>query len=96
VVRQLIARIDDGLHTRLKRRAAVEGRSVNAMVSDILRRAVVTHDERELVRARMRALGRLVTVPRPRTVPSRRAMSRLTKGLGSSVSTALSEERRKR
>jgi plasmid stability protein len=80
----------------LKRRAAVEGRSVNAMVSDILRRAVVTHDERELVRARMRALGRLRSVPRPRTVPSRRAMSRLTKGFGSSVSKAVAEERRKR
>lgn len=73
-MRQLIARIDDDLHSRLKRRAAVEGRSVNAMVSDILRRAVVTHDERELVRARMRALGLLAYVPRPKRVPSRRAM----------------------
>lgn len=95
-MRQLIARIDDDLHGRLKRRAAVEGRSVNAMVSDILRRAVVTHDERELVRARMRALGRLAYVPRPRRVPSRRAMSRMTRGIGSSVSEALAEERRKR
>lgn len=95
-MRQLITRIDDDLHRRLKRRADVEGRSVNAMVSDILRRAVVTHDERESVRARMRALGRLAYVPRPETVPSRRAMSRLTRGMGSSVSKALAEERRRR
>ena len=94
-MRQLIARIDDDLHSRLKRRAAVEGRSVNAMVSDILRRAVVTHDERELVRARMRALGRLAYVPRPKKAPSRGAMSRLTRGMGSSVSSALAAERRK-
>jgi plasmid stability protein len=94
-MRQLITRIDDDLHTGLKRRAAVEGRSVNAMVKDILRRAVVTHDERELVRARMRALGRLAFIPRPRAVPARRAMSRLTKGLGTSVSRALAEERRR-
>ncbi len=93
-MRQLIARIDDDLHSRLKRRAAVEGRSVNAMVTDILRRSVVRHDEREVVRARMRALGRLAHVLRPRKVPSRQAMSRLTRGMGSSVSKALAEERR--
>lgn len=95
-MRQLIARIDDGLHSRLKRRAAVEGRSVNAMVTDILRRAVVVHDEREAVRARLRASGRLAFVPRPRKVPSRTAMSRLTRGMGSSVSNALADERRRR
>jgi hypothetical protein len=61
-----------------------------------LRRAVVNHDEREAVRARMRALGRLASIPRPRKVPSRRAMSRLTRGMGSSVSEALLEERRRR
>src|SRR5438128_810970 len=75
-MRQLITRIDDDLHHRLKRRAAVEGRSLNAMVSDILRRAVVAHDQRELVRARLRALGRLAFVPRPRKAPSRRAALR--------------------
>lgn len=95
-MRQLIARIDDDLHGRLKRRAAVEGRSLNAMVSDILRRAVVTHDERELVRARMRALGRLAYIPRPKRVPSRRAVSRMTRGMGSSVSEALAKERSRR
>jgi antitoxin FitA len=95
-MRQLHTRIDDDLHAGLKRRAAVEGRSVNAMVTEILRRALVTHDERDVLRARMRALGRLAYIPRPQTVPSRRAMVRLTRGMGSSASKALEEERRTR
>ncbi len=95
-MRQLITRIDDDLHQRLKRRAVVEGRSVNAMVSDILRRAVVAHDQRELVRARLRALGRLAFVPRPRKAPSRRAALRLARGTGSSVSEALEADRNRR
>jgi plasmid stability protein len=95
-VRQLLARIDDDLHRRLKQRAAVEGRSMNAMISDILRRAVVPHDQRELVRARLRALGRLADVPPPRKAPSRAAALRLARGTGSTVSDALAAERRRR
>jgi len=69
-MRQLITRIDEDLHRRLKRRAASEGRSVNAMVSELLRGAVDRHDGRQLVRARLRALGRLAYVPRPRRLVS--------------------------
>jgi plasmid stability protein len=95
-VQQLITRIDQELHRRLKQRAAAEGRSVNAMVVDILRSAVHAHDERELVRARIRALGRRARVPRPRRVPSREAISALTRGLGTAASDALAAERQRR
>src|SRR5579884_3129290 len=39
-VRQLITRLDDDLHARLRERAAAEGRSVNALVVEILAAAV--------------------------------------------------------
>jgi plasmid stability protein len=94
-VRQLITRIDEELHRRLKRRAAAQGRSVNAMVSDLLRAAVDTRDERDVVRGRLQALGRLATIPRPRRSISRDAAIALTRGAGTAASQALAEDRRR-
>lgn len=94
-MRQLLARIDDDLHRRLKRRAAAEGRSLNAMVSDILRDAVARPDGPALLRARLRALGRLAEIPRPRKALSRSAAIALTRGTGDAVSRALAEDRRR-
>jgi plasmid stability protein len=94
-VRQLITRIDEDLHRRLKRRAAAEGRSVNAMVGDLLRAAADTGNERDLVRARLRALGRLATIPGPRKAISREAAIALTRGAGTAASQALAEDRRR-
>jgi antitoxin FitA len=95
-MRQLITRIDDDLHRRLKRRAAAEGRSVNAMVTELLRGAALKQDERDLTRARLRALGRLVTLPRPRRALSRDAAIALTRGAGTAASEALAAERKQR
>ena len=94
-MRQLLARIDDDLHRRLKRRAAVEGRSVNAVVNGILREAVAQPNGPELLRARLRALGRLAEIPRPRKALSRDAAIALTRGSGDAVSRALAEDRRR-
>jgi len=94
-MRQLITRIDEDLHRRLKKRAATQGRSVNAMVSELLRSAVNAQDERELVRARLRALGRLADIPRPRKVISRDAAIALTRGAGTAASQALADDRRR-
>jgi plasmid stability protein len=94
-MRQLITRIDEDLHRRLKRRAASQGRSVNAMVSELLRSAVDRHDERQLVRARLRALGRLAYVPRPRRLASHDAAIATTRGLGKAASEALADDRRR-
>jgi plasmid stability protein len=95
-VRQLITRVDDELRRELKRRATAEGRSVNALVTELLRTAVARQDQRELVRARMRALGRRATIPRPRKAPSLDAVEKLTRGLGTRVSEALEADRGRR
>ena len=95
-MRQLITRIDDDLHRRLKQRAASEDRSVNALVTELLRRAVSGQDERDLVRARMRALGLQAHIPRPRRVPSRDDAIKSTRGMGTAASEALAAERRSR
>jgi len=95
IVRQLLARIDDDLHRRLKRRAAAEGRSLNAMVNEILRDAVARQNGPDLLRARLKALGRLADVPRPRKALSRNAAIALTRGAGDAVSRALAEDRRR-
>jgi plasmid stability protein len=94
-LRQIITRIDDDLHRRLKRRAAAQGRSVNAMVNDILREAVARPDDPELLRARLRALGRLAYVPRPRRLVSHDAAIASTRGLGKAASEALADDRRR-
>jgi len=44
--RQLISRIDDALHARLKARAAADGRSMNGVVVEALEVAVGGKDER--------------------------------------------------
>jgi plasmid stability protein len=92
-MRQLLTRIDDELHRELKRRAAAEGRSVNTLVTELLRKSVAGSDKRELLRARIRALGRSANIPRPGRALSLDAIERLTRGAGPIVSQALEEER---
>jgi plasmid stability protein len=62
-VRQLITRIDDDLHRRLKDRARDEGRSMNTVVTEILECAVPNETPRERLRRRLKAEGRLVEIP---------------------------------
>lgn len=94
-MRQLITRLDDELHARLKARAAAEGRSVNALVVDAL--TAVTSDVDisggEVLRAAAARSGLLVVPSRPNKVPSRRTAARVTVGAGRSVSEALNVER---
>lgn len=95
-VRQLITRIDDRLHRQLKDRAAAEGRSMNALVTELLSAAVSSSDERAQVRSRVEASG-LQVAPRPaRRPPSRDAAIAATRGAGRSASEALAAERRRR
>lgn len=92
-MRQLITRIDDELHERLKRRAADEGRSVNALVTEILRTGVPPVDARVRVRTRLERHG-LRIVPRTRgRVPSRDTAIASTQGAGRAASAALAAER---
>jgi plasmid stability protein len=58
---QVIIRLDDELHAGLKRRARAEGRSMNALATEVLRRAVEGPvSARATLRARLRGEGRLV------------------------------------
>ncbi|MGH9039988.1 MAG: FitA-like ribbon-helix-helix domain-containing protein [Acidimicrobiia bacterium] len=91
-MRQLIARIDDDLHERLKARAAAEGRSLNSLVAEVLAVAAAGHD-RSSVRARLERRGKRVVPDPPRRVPSRVAALRATRGAGAAVSTALDADR---
>jgi hypothetical protein len=93
-MRQLIARIDDDLHTRLKERAGSERRSLNSLVSELLEEGVAKDDAHAQLRKRADALGLLYVPPRPkRTPPSRDAVIAGTRGAGPAVSDALAEDR---
>lgn len=96
-MRQLIARIDDDLHARLKARARAEGRSLNALVTEVLAAAVERDDSHARLRARLAAEGMLVVPPRPSHVPSMEEVLEMLRGeAGRAVLDALEEDRRKR
>jgi plasmid stability protein len=93
-VRQLITRIDDELHDRLKAHAAAEGRSMNAYVTDVLARAVVA-DPHQSVRDHLARQGMLVVPPQPVGAPSLETVLSLTRAAGTSASEALERDRRR-
>ena len=96
-VRQLIARIDDSLHARLKARAHDEGRSVNTLVAGILEEAVPEESPRERLRRRLRAEGRLVEIEVPPNAPSREDVVEMLRGdAGRAVRDAFEEDRKRR
>lgn len=89
-----MARIDDDLHARLRRRAQREGRSMNSIVVEVLEAAAPPEDPRELLRARAAAAGLLYTPPPPDgPVLSLDEVIALTRGLGTAVSEALEADR---
>jgi|HubBroStandDraft_4_1064222.scaffolds.fasta_scaffold210880_1 hypothetical protein len=93
-MRQLIARVEDDLHDRLKARAKADGRPLNAIVIDALEGALrQPSDDRARLRAKLASTGGLVVPPRPERTPSRAAAIAATRGAGSAVSEALAAER---
>jgi plasmid stability protein len=92
-MKQMITRLDDELHARIKAQADAEGRSVNELVVQVLSRALGNASSRDGVRERARATGRLVVPEPPAETVSRDEAIRSTRGLGNAVSTALEEER---
>ena len=95
-MKQLITRVDDELHARLKARAVAEGRSLNDLVTEVLAAAVGHRLTRLVVETRAQAAGLLVRPPRPQTQVSREQAPQATRGTGSAVSDALETERRER
>lgn len=96
-MRQLITRIDDALHARLKARARDERRSVNALVTEILERSLPAATPRDRLRRRLRAEGRLVALGAPSHPPSRQEAIEMLKGdAGRALLAALDEDRGRR
>jgi antitoxin FitA len=96
-MRQLISRIDEGLHDRLKRVAKRQGRSVNSLVVESLTRTVDELDVGETPqewKRRMIAEGRVVVPPQPEgQVLSHEEILELTRGWGTAVSEQLDRDR---
>ena len=96
-MRQLITRIDDELHARLKARAAAEGRSVNSLVTDLLEQGVAANGGRDRLAEQIEAAGlRVVLPPVKGPVLSRDEAIALTRGWGTAVTEALEEGRKNR
>lgn len=92
-VKQLITRLDDDLHRRLKETAESEGRSLNDLVAEALAARVSERVTRGSIRERARATGRLLEIDPPHEAPSLDRLEELTKGSGTSVSDALDVDR---
>lgn len=91
-MRQLITRIDDDLHARLRDRARGEGRSVASLVREVLTTAVLP-DDRIGVQGRLARSGLVVRPDAPPHVPTLEDVLRRTRGAGTAASAALDAER---
>ncbi|WP_017973515.1 toxin-antitoxin system HicB family antitoxin [Actinopolyspora halophila] len=92
-MRQLIARVDDELHRRLKTKASSENRSLNELVTEALWRVVDGPVDLRTVRQRARSSGVLVEVGQPDDVPSLDELEAETRGFGRNVGRALEADR---
>jgi plasmid stability protein len=95
-MKQLLLRVPEGVHRRLAARAAREGRSVNALATEILDAAADSDqgDRRERLRAAAAAAGTLRSTDARRVgAARRRRIVDSTRGLGPQVDRLLAQER---
>src|SRR6266536_419578 len=95
-MKQLLLRVPDDVHRRLAARAARDGRSVNAVATEILDAAVDADEGDRRARLRARAAARGVLRALPATSVSdarRRRILASTRGLGAQLDRLLDEER---
>src|SRR5450631_1447326 len=95
-MKQLLLRVPEDLHRRLVARAAREGRSLNAVATEMLDAAAEADqgDRRAQLRAAAAAAGTLRTVKaRPVSAARRRQITESTRGLGAQVDRLLAQER---
>jgi|SRR5581483_11214855 plasmid stability protein len=95
-MKQLLLRVPETLHRRLAARAAREGRSVNALATEILDTAAEADrgDRRTRLRAAAAATGTLQTSHAPRVSAKRRQrILDSTRGLGRQLDRLLAQER---
>lgn len=97
-MKQLLLRVPEDLHRRLALRARRQGRSMNAVATEILDAAPEGEqgDRRARLRAAAAVAGIIDTTPGPQTRMSARQRQRIidsTRGLGRQLDRLLSEER---
>jgi plasmid stability protein len=95
-MKQLLLRVPDDVHRRLAMRAAREGRSVNALATELLDLGAGADlgDRRARLRAKAAAAGMLGSVPAPVVASAeRRAVVASTRGLGPVLDAVIAEER---
>ncbi|RJQ83153.1 FitA-like ribbon-helix-helix domain-containing protein [Amycolatopsis panacis] len=88
-MRQLITRIDDELHARLKARAAAEGRTLNDLVTEALRGVLAQEESPRQWKERLLAEGKLVSFVPAREPIGLDELERRSQGWGTAVSEAL-------
>lgn len=92
-MRQVITRVENDLHARLRAAATARGVSVNAFVVDALTAAIGGTTTRETVRRRAEVSGRRVVPPAPDTDPSWADVLDAGAEAGTAVGEALDAER---
>jgi plasmid stability protein len=95
-MKQLLLRVPDDLHRRLAMRAAREGRSVNAVATELLDLGVEADrgDRRTRLRATAVAEGMLQSMPVPVATPAERhEVLASTRGLGPMADALIAHER---
>lgn len=96
MMKQLLLRVPEDVHRRLAARAAREGRSINAVATDILDAAAEGDrgDRRARLRAAAAAAGTLQSAQARRvSARRRRRIIDSTRGLGPQVDRLLAQER---
>lgn len=95
-MKQLLARIDDDLHDEVRNRAGREGRSVNAVVTELLEGWVAEADPRIALRRTLAQRGLLEEVAAPAgPVPTHGEVFEMMRGV-TGVVDALIESREDR
>lgn len=89
----MITRLDDELHAQLKAKAQAEGRSVNELVTEVLKAAVSEPESPQEWRRRLVAEGKLITFTPEGEAPGHGELERLSVGWGTAVSEALDQSR---
>jgi plasmid stability protein len=95
-MKQLLLRVPDDVHRRLAMRAAREGRSVNALATELLDLGAEADqgDRRARLRAKAAAERMLGSVPAPVVAPAeRREVLASTRGLGPVADALIAHER---
>lgn len=95
-MKQLITRIDDELHARVRHKAADEGTSVNELVKNLLEAAVRQSETVPQWKARMSDAGRVVTIEPDGPAPGRDRVAQLLQGAGSDIDEHLEWSRAER